>query len=114
MLTEQNLCVQCYEPITNPVCEACHRKEVIVWLADTGLDLKTRTLILSEINKSLPREAMNENRCILCGKNTLSTCSYCFFFISARALKKAGVKKDLIKNFLEIFNYRIGHSEYAI
>jgi len=114
MIAEQNLCVQCYEPITNPVCEACHLKEVAIWLEDTGLDPITKSLVLAGVKKSLPKEAMNENTCILCGKNTLSTCSYCFFLVTSKVLAKLRIDEEIVDNFLETFNYTLGHSEYVI
>jgi hypothetical protein len=114
MIAEQNLCVQCYEPITNPVCEACHLKEVAIWLEDTGLDGITKSLVLAGIRHSIPEEAMNETNCILCGENTLSTCSYCFFLATARVLRKLNIREDLMESFLETFNYRLGHSEYTL
>jgi hypothetical protein len=112
VISEQNLCVHCYEPITNPVCESCHLREVDEWLGSMLLSKAARTVILSEIKKNLPEEAMNENQCILCGKNTLSTCSYCFFLVSARVLKKLRVNPAIIEEFLYSFDYRKGHNEY--
>lgn len=114
MITEQNLCVQCYEPITNPVCEECHTKHVETWLQDQELTRGKKAEILAEIKRALPEEAMNENVCILCGKRTLSTCSYCFFLVSAKAIKKAGIINTTLRNFLETFNYRQEHEEYMI
>ena len=114
MIAEQNLCVQCYESITNPVCEACHIKQVETWLRDQDLTRGEKARILADITKAMPEEAMNENVCILCGKHTLSTCSYCFFLVSARVLKKAGLSNEALRNFLETFNYRHGHLEYVI
>lgn len=114
MMEEQNFCVQCYESITNPVCEKCHMEEVKIWLQDTGLDSMTKSVILTSIKSAMPIETMNENVCILCDKSTLSTCSYCFFLISARVLKELNLGKEIIEHFLESFNYRLGHSEYAI
>ena len=112
MITEQNLCVSCYEPITNPVCEACHLREINAWLEDIDLSKAIKSLVIEEIRKNLPEEAMNENKCILCGKNTLSTCSYCFFLVSARVLKKLIVNKEILERFLGTFDYRKGHNEY--
>ena len=114
MVSEQNLCVSCYDTITNPVCEACHQREVSIWLKDVGIDSKTSKHIIEEIKESMPEEAMNENICILCGRNTLSTCSYCFFLASAKVLKKLHIDHKLIEYFLQSFNYRMGHAEYVL
>jgi len=114
MIAEQNLCVNCYESITNPVCESCHMREVRMWLEDKNIDAIRKSVILAAIKRAMPDEAMNETTCILCGKNTLSTCSYCFFLITARILKELNLGKELVIDFLETFNYRLGHSEYVI
>jgi hypothetical protein len=69
MVSEQNLCVQCYDSITNPVCEECHMNHVAKWLEESPLSNKARTGLMNEIQASLPKEAMNENICILCGRS---------------------------------------------
>lgn len=112
MIAEQNLCVQCYEPITNPVCEACHAKEVELWIEDQNLTKSEKLQIMKEIKHAMPKEAMNENICILCGQNTLSTCSYCFFLMSAKVLKRLKVPSEITEEFLYSFDYRKGHNEY--
>ena len=114
MITEQNLCVQCYESITNPICEECHLKEIKHWLEDRKLSGLTKSIIISAIKAAMPKESINENKCILCGNNTLSTCSYCFFLISARVLKELNLSRELVEEFLETFNYTLGHEEYTL
>ena len=114
MVVEQNLCVQCYDTITNPVCEECHMKHVARWLKDSPLDIKEKRELMCEIKASLPQEAMNENICILCGKNTLSVCSYCFFLDAARVIKKRINSKIALQSFLAMFDYQKGHDSYEL
>ena len=114
MITKHNLCIRCYEPITNPVCTKCHLREIDAWLRDKKINSMMRAVVLKSIKNSVPEEALNENNCILCNKEDLSACSYCFFLISARVLRELNFGQELVTDFLETFNYQLGHSEYAI
>jgi hypothetical protein len=118
MKNTSNLCLRCYEPITNPICEQCHFKEINIWLRDKKINSFIRSIILKAIKENLPYEEqsieINESQCILCHKHTLTTCSYCFFMISARTLRELNISEKLLRQFLMTFNYRQGHSDYTI
>jgi len=114
MLTEQNLCVGCYEPITNPLCEECHIKQIKIWLEEQALTRSKKIEIIAVIKRALPKEVMNKNICILCRKHALSIWSYYFFLVSARVLKKLGVRQAILKNFLEIFDNHHNYNKFII
>jgi len=89
-------------------------KHVAKWLEESPLGIRARTELMSEIRASLPEEAMNENICILCGRNTLSVCSYCFFLTAARVIKRKVHDKIALQTFLAMFDYQKGHAEYVL
>ena len=113
MINKQNLCIQCYEPISNPVCIDCHLREVAVWLRDQEMSEMVKSIILTGLKNRLLKGSINENMCIICDKHTLSTCSYCFFSVATTILKELNLPVDTIENFLETFNYARGYSDYA-
>lgn len=111
---KQGICTTCSEVITNPVCERCYLKEIAQWLKDFGLDPIPMRVVMTRIKEELSPESVNETTCILCGRETLSACAYCFFLKTARVLKELNFPDKVIRHFLEIFNYRYSHEEYSI
>ena len=110
----QNLCVKCSQIISNPVCERCHISEVRQWLRDLSVGAIPRKLVLEKVQKELTPETFNDDSCVICGKETLSTCSYCFFLTVARVLKELNFPDKEVAKFLEVFNYRHGHDDYEL
>lgn len=106
--------MECSESITNPVCEKCYIKHVEHWLRDINIDPFLTRLVITRIKRVFAKETLNEAECILCGRETLSTCSYCFFLAVARVLKELNFPFNLVQNFLEVFNYRHHHDEYEV
>lgn len=110
----QNRCMRCYEPITNPVCVKCHLDEVRFFLKDFDIDPHIVGLIVNDIKTYIREEPIHSETCLLCGKENLSFCSYCFFMIAARVIKKWLGRGIVLDSFLEIFNYQFGHEEYTL
>lgn len=110
----QNRCMRCFEPITNPVCVKCHLDEVRFFLKDMDVEEDLARAIITDIKNYVRGETLHQENCILCSKENLSTCSYCFFLISARVIKKWLGKGETVDTFLELFNYQFGHSEYQV
>lgn len=110
----QNLCSKCSQVITNPVCERCHIREVEEWFRDVRISGIHKNLVLNKIKREFSNESINDDTCIICGNETLSTCSYCFFLAIARILKELNFPDKIVKEFLEVFNYRQGHEEYYL
>ncbi len=114
-LSQQELCIICLDPITNPICEECHINEIETWLIDLNLTKEMIRKTKKEIRKiKTKKEYLNESYCVICQKQRISTCSYCFFLRVAKKLKKLNFPYQYIEDFLEIFNYRHGHSDYYI
>jgi hypothetical protein len=114
LISNNNLCAECYEPITNPVCSTCYLKEVVSWLNDQDIKDKKKEIIYTTLNEYFLRENPNLYTCILCQTNKLSVCSYCFFLITLKTLKKMHIPKSKLGNFIHIFNYHKWHSEYVV
>ena len=114
MIYKQNLCVKCSEAITNPICGRCHMQQVQHWLRDINVNPILGKLIAGKIKQEVAKDTLNETTCIVCGKETLSSCSYCFFLAVTRVLQELNFPLNIVENFLEIFNYRHSHEEYAL
>lgn len=110
----QNLCSKCSQVITNPVCERCYTKEIEEWFRDVKVSGIHKRMVLNKLKKEFSDENINEDTCVLCGNETLSTCSYCFFLAVARVLKELNFPDKIAKEFLDVFNYRHGHDEYHL
>jgi hypothetical protein len=57
-------------------------------------------------------EVENSTKCVLCQKENITLCSYCFFLIVVRTLRELNFPENKIDNFLEVFNYRVSHADY--
>jgi hypothetical protein len=114
MPQKMNICTECSEVITNPVCERCYLKEIAHWMKDLGIGMIPMKLVLSKIKKEIPADSLNETTCIICGRETLSDCAYCFFLKVGKILKQMNFPDKEISEFLNIFNYRHYHEEYPI
>lgn len=110
----QNRCMRCYEPITNPVCVKCQLEEVRFFLTDSEVNPFLIKTILHDVKSYVREEGINTDCCVLCGKENLSFCSYCFFMVAARVIKRHLGKGEILDSFLEVFNYQFGHDEYIL
>jgi hypothetical protein len=68
-------------------------------------DLKVNPLISNFINKKLKnltsQENLNDTRCILCKRDTVSICRYCFSENIIRILRELNFSEDLVENFCD-------------
>lgn len=101
----ENLCVECLHNITNPICTECMFKDFKRWVADLDISGAQKFLIVGLARKEIMKvDSLNDERCILCGHENLTICSYCFFIKMARVLKKVEVGSMALANFYKIFN----------
>jgi hypothetical protein len=108
----KDLCTNCHEAITNPVCAHCYLKQVVLWLKDSGKGDLESSIIYTAIERRLRGESQNEEKCILCKQNTLTICSYCFFELAIRVLKELNFPKQELEEFLQNFNYDEWHDSW--
>ncbi|MFW5847134.1 MAG: hypothetical protein ACOCUU_03175, partial [Nanoarchaeota archaeon] len=57
---------------------------------------------------------VDNDKCIVCGKNILTTCSYCFFLKAGQVLLEMNFPEEFVKEFLKSFDYAKGHTEYEL
>lgn len=113
MVRNQQVCVSCYQGISNPICEKCHTKQLAVWLNDYDANPKIITNIIRRMRKSFSIEKANDALCIICGTELVSICTYCYFFKVDKVLQTLNLPEETIENFLEIFNYKLYNSIFS-
>ncbi|MBM3234177.1 hypothetical protein FJZ19_03715 [Candidatus Pacearchaeota archaeon] len=106
MENHKDVCEVCLHPISNPICVECYLKHVASWLGDFGFSERKAVKILGRIRQRLPRETMNEYRCIVCGKNDASICMYCAFLATSKIFLKLNAPKKYLDVFLESSNFK--------
>jgi hypothetical protein len=109
---DNDVCVRCLEPISNPVCVHCYMKEIVAWMEDKEIESLAKSIIFTTIERRIEAEAENSTKCVLCKKEKITLCSYCFFLIVARTLNELNFPQDKVEDFLFSFNYRLTHSDY--
>ncbi len=94
-----NLCVKCEEVVTDPVCRRCYLKETEILLNDLRLSPMVNEIILTKLKKNFPIETINSTKCVLCRKENITLCRYCFSIILVRILRELNFTEDLIETF---------------
>jgi hypothetical protein len=98
-------CEVCMQPITNPICVGCYIKQIEAWLKDIHMTAIPRSVIISQIKKNMVFDSLNEEECVICRKDSVSICSYCFFKQVSIILHKMEVRAEFVDVFLASFNY---------
>lgn len=115
-MNNQGLCIDCHESISNPICLNCFLKQINHWLIDNKIKPKTKNNLIKEIEKAFFKEIYhnpeNEMECILCEREEVTVCSYCFFFKVIKILERFNIGKKQLNEFSEIFNYRQWQDDY--
>jgi hypothetical protein len=105
-------CMQCREPITNPICHDCLGKQVASWLAFYPSIRKKMMPKLKSYIKEVNNTAVAAVRCASCSKKKAALCPYCFTEEIFNMLKRSRVDKMIIMDFLSIFNFDLKHEGY--
>ena len=111
------LCENCYRSFKDPVCEECQLRELGAWLADQDYNRLSIAVILRAVKKiiltnedNLPE--MPEGFCIVCNKQHIFSCPYCFNQISRKILKRFHAREQVLENFNKIFIYEQNSQEF--
>ena len=104
---KKGVCEICLMPISHPICINCYSKHVRYWLKDLNISQLKKLELDRKLRRMLLTETLNEERCIVCGKEAVSVCSYCFFLKMSRLLVALDFSKKSQDSFQEIFNYQI-------
>jgi hypothetical protein len=103
---KNELCVSCYEEITDPICLNCNLKHFDLWLKSTELPKNKKSLIKNKTKSIISKESLNEEKCILCKKNPVEICFSCLFSKIKNTLEKSPhLDGDVLESFDNSFNY---------
>jgi hypothetical protein len=97
-----NSCVVCQDSISDPVCKSCYIKQLKVLLNDFKIHPTAREIILRKIKNKFftsPLDDTGETKCILCQRENVTMCRYCFSVILRDTLRELGFTKDSIEEF---------------
>jgi hypothetical protein len=86
-------------------------KQIEAWLKYINMTEIPRKVIISQIRKNISFDSLNETECVVCGKDNVGVCSYCFFNKVSRILSNMKLKNDFIEDFLASFNYVHSHEQ---
>ena len=107
MVKVTNLCTDCVQIITNPICPNCFSKHVLIWLRDKKISYYQMNSIKNLLNNLVKEaeETPSETKCILCDSRKVNICIYCFTNKARRILEKKA--PTIINEFKEDFNTAI-------
>jgi len=63
-------------------------------------------IVISHIKKRLPVSYNNTGVCVICGKEVLEVCSYCFVLIASSVLRELNFARNFEEDFEYIFSYK--------
>jgi hypothetical protein len=94
-----NSCVICNDSISDPVCRSCYIKQIRVLLNDMQMHPIAKVIILNKIKNKFPVETLNNTECILCRKDNVTICRYCFSILLRDILRELNFSEEMIENF---------------
>jgi len=94
-----NSCIVCEDSISDPVCRSCYIKQIGILLNDLHLHEIAGEIILNKIKGKFPISNLNNTKCILCGREKVTMCRYCFSIILTNILRELNFTEDLIEDF---------------
>ena len=100
-----DLCTDCVQVITNPICPNCFSRQVLSWLRDKNLP-ENKMKKIRQFLKILVREAgetPSDTKCIICGNKKVNLCLYCFTNKAARIVER-NTNEEVIESFNEDFD----------
>jgi hypothetical protein len=110
------ICIECSESIFNPICPVCIANEIEAWLKAENLAEKAKVIFRDAMNKILTANSKLEgesSRCIICKEKDDYMCPYCFTEKIYDFLKEKNVSAEVIRKFIEIFNFDFDRTGYS-
>ncbi|MDO8516561.1 MAG: hypothetical protein Q7S33_00390 [Nanoarchaeota archaeon] len=105
-------CLNCREPIFNPLCPECLTKAFEQWILKYP-EAKEKTLAnIKEFLKRNRKFNNNSQKCIVCKRKSVYLCPYCFTEFLLQTLKQTKVSKNILGEFLFLFNFDFNHNGY--
>ncbi|MBW6442353.1 hypothetical protein K0A97_01050 [Patescibacteria group bacterium] len=102
-MLDNNLCILCGDSISDPICRGCYIQQVGILLNDLKLHPLVSEVILTKLKRRFPMESLNDTSCILCNREEVVLCRYCFSVLINRILGELNFSDE----FIEDFGYRI-------
>ena len=90
-MCSSNSCVVCGYSISDPVCGRCYIKQTGILLKELNPHETSNEIILRKIKNKFPTETLNDSECILCKKDNLSLCLYCFYIMSRNLIENCAI-----------------------
>jgi len=108
-------CLNCHEVISNPLCPECLSFQMEVWLSSlSSYPLKDKILKrIKDYVKATNNLEDDATPCVVCGKPQASLCPYCFTNYIFALLKCLRVHREILREFLQFFNYDFEHIGYS-
>ena len=94
-----NSCMICGDSISDPVCGKCYIKQTEVLLNDLDLHEVANEIILRKIKNKFSTETLNDTECILCRKDKVAICRYCFSIYLRDLLRRLNFTEEIIEKF---------------
>ena len=111
-LTQDFDCVQCSEPITNPICHDCLSNEILKWMNFYPSVKKKMASGVKGYTKEVHNLELGGVNCSACKSKKAALCPYCFTEGIFNMLKKKSIDKMIIMDFLSTFNFDLKHEGY--
>lgn len=102
------VCLECSEPIYNPICPECISKAFKKWVKKYP---KYEQRVIPLLNKYLKSHKNFEDIsqiCVVCGKDSTYVCPYCFGSLIYELLKEVKVPKKILKEYMIFFHFDFG------
>lgn len=113
-MRQKELCVECCDVLSNPICFDCLLKQLIFWFNDKDVDVEIKKFIFGSLKKRFSNdgELIFTMRCIICGEHNVALCGYCFTRYVYLYLKNLDVDEQILEDFLGIFTYWKWHEDF--
>lgn len=105
-------CPSCSEAITNPLCHDCLGKSVAKWLEFYPSVRKKLLTKLKHYVSEVNNDALGAINCVACSKKKAALCPYCFSEGFFEILKRNNIDKNVIGDFLTLFDFDAEHKGY--
>lgn len=104
-------CLSCSKIINHPICHDCITKQFIEWTKKHPPIQKETYKTLNEFLKKSKKH--KGGKCIICQKNNLHICPYCFTEYLYKLLKQTGAGITTMTEFLFMFNFDFEKKGYS-
>ncbi len=108
-------CLDCHESVFNPICPNCLTFQIEVWLSSiSSYPLKNKIMKrIKDYVAATNNLAGPSTPCVACRKPTATLCPYCFTNYVFALLKCMHAHREILKEFLQFFNYDFEHTGYT-